>query len=616
MRTTRTTNGTGARWSAGVRAGQTRRHLAGMAGALLGCTALGSALLGAPGAHAAVDFDVPMRDGVVLKTTVYATGDDLDTPKPVILRRTPYGRSLPPLAVGAFNQAGYTVVTQDVRGMGDSGGTFLPFMNDALDGDDTLTWIAGQGFSNGRVGTFGASAEGVVQYMAYGEGNDAQRCAHIAVAGADGYRNAFDGGVFRDELVGEWMRRRGTPEVTTLLLENEAYSDYWAPVTLTDAELANIDGPVLLQGGFFDIWSSGVIDAFLTLKEKGGAPASTWLIMGPWTHTGMQGNQQGSLTFPQDSAYNAYVGDLTGLMNHCLRDGAAPSWAPVRYYVSRIADDGVTGAWRTAETWPPAGSAPTTLYLHEDGVLRQAENAADDGPTAVDVDPADPVPTVGGGNLFEAAGPLDQSTVLSRGDVFVLRTPAMAEDTEVVGTVSAQVYAASATTDVDVIATLILEQPSGDTVALAHGAQRGRYVEGTDAIRPLTPGEPVLFDVNIGPVAVTVPQGAKLALVLSGTGAPRYAINPNVAEPIASNPQAVPTTLSVYHDDAHPSALVLPIAAGTLPDDPAQETRGNEGDGQPNDNGSPSGCNASGTLPALWIAFGLLGLRSRRRLVM
>jgi putative CocE/NonD family hydrolase len=53
-----------------------------------------------------------------------------------------------------------------VRGRGDSDGEWEPFVDEGLDGYDTIEWIAGQPWCDGTVGFMGASYGGFVQWAA------------------------------------------------------------------------------------------------------------------------------------------------------------------------------------------------------------------------------------------------------------------------------------------------------------------------------------------------------------------------------------------------------------------------------------------------------------------
>jgi len=54
----------------------------------------------------------------------------------------------------------------DVRGRGNSGGTFLPFENEGRDAHDAVEWLAAQPWSNGKVAMWGGSYAGFDQWAA------------------------------------------------------------------------------------------------------------------------------------------------------------------------------------------------------------------------------------------------------------------------------------------------------------------------------------------------------------------------------------------------------------------------------------------------------------------
>jgi uncharacterized protein len=66
----------------------------------------------------------------------------------------------------ALVEAGYAVLSQDVRGRFGSGGTFVPFVHEPSDGAETIAWAAAQPWSSGRVGMLGASYIGATQWLA------------------------------------------------------------------------------------------------------------------------------------------------------------------------------------------------------------------------------------------------------------------------------------------------------------------------------------------------------------------------------------------------------------------------------------------------------------------
>ena len=102
------------------------------------------------------DQMIAMRDGVRLATDVYLPAGE--GPFPTVLTRMPYGKTEPycymPVIAAFWVRKGYAAVVQDVRGKWGSEGHFEPNLNrnEIPDGYDTIDWIAGQPWSNGKVG--------------------------------------------------------------------------------------------------------------------------------------------------------------------------------------------------------------------------------------------------------------------------------------------------------------------------------------------------------------------------------------------------------------------------------------------------------------------------------
>jgi len=118
-----------------------------------------------------VDFDVPatMRDGTTLRANVYRPAGEGQWP--VLLTRLPYGKDLPGgtafLDPAQVARRGYVVVVQDTRGRSASEGEWVPFVNEAQDGYDTVEWAAQLPQSNGSVGMYGISNFGFMQWARY-----------------------------------------------------------------------------------------------------------------------------------------------------------------------------------------------------------------------------------------------------------------------------------------------------------------------------------------------------------------------------------------------------------------------------------------------------------------
>ena len=119
-------------------------------------------------AHIEYMVMVPMRDGVRLASRIYLP-KKAEGPVPTILWRSPYNFSekMEPnpdyfdanlkFALDAVRR-GYAFVKQNERGKFFSEGTWEVLGRPRTDGRDTLTWIAEQEWSNGKVGTTGCSS--------------------------------------------------------------------------------------------------------------------------------------------------------------------------------------------------------------------------------------------------------------------------------------------------------------------------------------------------------------------------------------------------------------------------------------------------------------------------
>src|SRR5262252_3037774 len=115
------------------------------------------------------DVMVPMRDSVRLATDLYfpAQGDRLVAGTyPVILEHTPYNKQGLGLVAKAkfFARHGYVCALQDVRGRFASEGEWYAFAHEGPDGYDAVEWLGMQAWSNGKVGTIGASYAGSDQH--------------------------------------------------------------------------------------------------------------------------------------------------------------------------------------------------------------------------------------------------------------------------------------------------------------------------------------------------------------------------------------------------------------------------------------------------------------------
>jgi putative CocE/NonD family hydrolase len=154
-----------------------------------------------------------MSDGTVLRADLYfPTTAGTSTPAnglfPVLLQQTPYGKAFVVDASAIANtnvdylvDRGYIVVIADVRGTGDSGGTFDLFDPvQSTDGATLARWAAHLAQSNGEVGLFGESYMGINQFQtvqAAGSGSPIKAMFPI-ISGNDPYEDTVTQGGIPD----------------------------------------------------------------------------------------------------------------------------------------------------------------------------------------------------------------------------------------------------------------------------------------------------------------------------------------------------------------------------------------------------------------------------------
>lgn len=549
------------------------------------------------------NVDMLMRDGAVLRGDVWRPDDD--QPHPVLLQRTPYRKEMAGDAAW-FDKAvcaGYAVVVQDTRGRFASDGVwggFTPEMwnSEARDTYDTVEWIASQSWCNGGVGMFGQSYVGAVALLGAELQPPHLKAIAPAKIGAQDMAYLDTGGAF-------WLRVWLTLPLAMLAddlpkrverreLSDEEAADVKAAVQALDAlaeflplqewphfdvpgmptpfkqvlsgeafglptrfESARITVPTLIIGGWFDFYAARAVEQFRRLRLlSGGGPTvrqAHQLLIGPWQH-GPETPTQGDLDFGPDAADASLHSAQLAFFNRHLK-GIDSSLPPVRYFVMG-ADE-----WRDADEWPPRDVRTHTWYLHSTGdadlaggTLSNAAPATTEPPDMYCYDPADPTPSLGG-RTSPLGGPRDISRLTARDDVLVYRSDPLAEPVELIGQVSVRLHAASTAVDTDFVAKLVDIHPDGRAIVVASGLSRARYRYGVQREVPLDPGAVEEYQIGLGPTALRVGRGHRIAVFICSSDFPWFDRNMNTGNALGYDAKAVVANQTIYHDLARPSRL-------------------------------------------------------------
>jgi len=510
---------------------------------------------------------VPMRDGKQLAADVYVP-KAANGPLPTILIQTPYnkqpmrrffnGPGDPPNGP-LFGSTDYAFVITDWRGRSASADAMTPtaFPGGAEDGYDTIEWVVDQPWSNGKICTWGPSALGRVQYQTASAQHPAHVCAAPSVMPLNlTYDIYFPGGALWEEFVD----RLGTLgfDRRAQLIANPVLNDTWRELERTTfLRPAQMQIPMFIYGGWFDIYADSVIETYQAIRSGGGLAAQTGtrLMMGPWIH-GSGEPAQGDLVFANAENYGNER--ALAFFEHHLRgvQNDETNRAAITYY--QMGEN----EWRTTDSWPPSDVKHNDFYLSPDGALRTGPAAGRSKVFVIKADPENPVPTVGGHLLSRenGRGPMDQrEKVESREDVIVFSTGVLEEDLAVTGQPLVRLFVSTDGPDTDFTALLTDVYPDGRSIVIAEGIQRLRFREGVDREVMAAPDEVYEIEIELQNTAITFRAGHRARLILASSSSPHWSVNPNDGGALYDGHEGRVATNAIHTGAGSLSRLVLPV---------------------------------------------------------
>lgn len=508
------------------------------------------------------------------------------------------------------------------RGASDGEADFRPWVDEGRDGAEAVEWAAALPYSNGKVYMSGPSYLGFVQWAAAAERPPSLQAIHPIVPVGPFKRSfVYSGGVLELELNGYWWTMIGVEAILRrdwdspdarreaaaragaaleALARKNGYDhlplSQFEPVAssalggqlfdllsegedgpqMTAAARANayenITVPALIVAGWYDIFIRSSVDQFVGMRSNGGSEAArtrSRLIVGPWAH-----HPQGKMTGEQISPGTAAIQALNpyGHMGLAAQyfselDQGAEEPAPVKIWVMGA------DRWRDEYEWPIARTIVTPWYLSSgsranssrgDGGLSPVQGKGG-APDSFIYDPANPVPTRGGAvfGVSCVPGGSDQTVIEKRDDVLVYTSPVLQEDIEVTGTPVVELWIATDVVDTDFVARLVDVHPDGTARLITDGIVRARYRDDPDGFAqapPLEPGRPYLLRIELLPTSNLFRAGHRLQIDITSSCFPRWARNLNIWDEWRGTlADARIAHQQVFHDDAHPSRILLPI---------------------------------------------------------
>ncbi|MBW4613810.1 MAG: CocE/NonD family hydrolase [Desmonostoc vinosum HA7617-LM4] len=525
------------------------------------------------------------RDGVRLDADIYRP--DADGEFPVLLMRQPYGKAIASTVVYAhpswYAAHGYIVVIQDVRGRGTSEGEFKLFTNEITDGEDTVNWAANLSGSNGKVGMYGFSYQGMTQLYAAATKPSALVTICPAMIGYDLYTDwAYEGGAFCLQTNLAWAIQLAT-ETARLRKDKTAFTGlsaangnlpltnseilqqfapdsfyhewlmhsqpnaYWQEIS-PKCHLQGIDLPMLHIGGWFDTYLRGTMHLYKDMAARSRMPQH--LLVGPWAHLPW-GRKVGEVDFgakavsPVDKMQVRWFDQfLKGVDTGLLRESSVCLF------------EMGSNIWRTFPNLPIANqksyflSTTGLASIREDSGTLSTQNSPLGTHDVLVHDPGRPVPSLGG-HAAIPAGVFERSHLDCRSDVLTYTSEPLTTDLHLVGDIAVEICAQADQPSYDLCAVLSQVYPDGRVYNVTQG-----YAHCRDVTCHIS-----ITKIQLQTTCVQIAKGNALRLSLSAACFPAYAMNSGNSAVISSESllDAQIITLRVSCGGEANSQVLLPV---------------------------------------------------------
>jgi putative CocE/NonD family hydrolase len=510
---------------------------------------------------------------------------------PVLLMRQPYGAALASTLTYAhphwYAEQGFVVVVQDVRGRGDSEGSFGGFPQEASDGAEAVRWARCLPESNGRLGTYGFSYQGLSQLLNHGAvpsdpcasdrllPDPLPDCLAPAMCGLDERLDwASEGGAhwwalglgWALQLAAQGAQRRGdgqgwqairrSLETGAYLQEGLALLEQHNPEGMGLAWLranpqsgdgwrvhhppvALLQRPMLLIGGWHDPHLRGVLRLWQQARIAGGHPT---LQVGAWSHLQWSGGiDQEQVAFfrrhlqgqpPPDQPLGETQGRSIAPGEIWLQDATTMEW--------RLFDP---AAPAPRQRWSLSSDGRAAIRRDEGRLLDQAQGPC--RPVVLVHDPWRPVPGRGG-HLAGEAALADRADLDQRSDVACFTTPPLRQPLLLLGRPTLRLRVKADQPGFDLCASLAAVSPDGAIArVLCTGVLRVVGAGATESLERC---------LKLQPLAATLDVGERLRLSLAPAAWPQVAVNGGDG----STPRSGPTP------EARIITLTLLLAEGEL----------------------------------------------------
>ncbi len=542
--------------------------------------AAGAVATGARGAGPVTltDVTITASDGVHLVGDVHLPADPGRFP--AIVDMEPYGRS----SATTYLANGYAHVNTDVRGSGKSGGALcLLCLREQQDVYDVVTWVARQPWSNGHVALYGYSYSAITALLGAALQPPHLDAVIVGHPPTDPYRDVlWHNGLYDQGFVEQWFAGQTATQAVGLGPQPQ-YLDRKDQLFAVETRLNALDGPLYRERSVLARMKSITVPTYIfTGWHDMYSRGDLWLVDG-------LGSRYRRLVIDASTHHGTgTVGEVGAPYGDPLSAPSLNSSPPpgqVLGWLDRFVKGVPNGAERaprvtwfdlgdrsthTAPSWRAVSNGLTRLRLS--GAVSGSAHSLNDGSlTSGPVLGRDSYqdsyvydPTAGASVPMGKEGPdgfapyvhVDQAVDDPHGLTYT--TPVLARPLRLAGPSELRFWAVSEASDMAFVARLSDVAPDGTQTPITQGWLRSsmRHVDPqrsrdgapylTDDRQDLVPiGLTTQYRIDLWDTGFAVAAGHRLRLWLSSSDSPTH------------EPPPSPGRNLVFHDDVHPSELIL-----------------------------------------------------------
>lgn len=493
---------------------------------------------------------IPLRNGKHV-SAIIVTNPQVKEPLPAVLFYTTYYMGSGDTNVARRAAAeGFISVLAYCRGIRTNLADYTPFVNDGNDVYDVIDWISRQTWCNGKVGMYGGSYTGFVQWAAASRFHPALKTIVAQVAVMPGFDFPMENNIplghilswshdniyklprLSVDLLFNWFEK-GAPyrQLDSLAgkknpifqewLRHPAYDRYWQSLAPSPAQFAQINIPVLTTTGYYDGCAISAVEYFKR-HYRYNRHAEHYLVIGPYDHWGGQKRFADTLMgYVVDSAARLNMVDLAfDWLQYILKGGPRPSILQDRINYE------IMGAnqWGHAPSLDAMSNDTLTYYLgsSEEGLFNSLAQSK-------------PVPSLSFGQQVDFRDRISHNNYftpviinesLDPGGGLVFISPSFREPVLVNGAFFGQLKVKVNKRDMDISIAFYEQMPDGKYFYLTRFLGRASFAGNNSKRKLLIPGQEEIIPVsNTRITSRKLSKGSRLVVVLNVNKHPFEVVN-------------------------------------------------------------------------------------------